>query len=121
MKHEYTCINCPLSCALELTEEDGTILEVTGQGCKIGERYAAEEYTDARRVVTTTVPVQGGALPLLPVRSAGTVPKRLVLDVARTLAEVIVEAPIKGGEVVAKDILGTGVDVIASRDLERAR
>lgn len=120
-KHEYTCINCPLSCSLELSEQEGKVLEVTGQGCNVGRKYAEQEFTDARRVVTTTVAVQDGTLPLLPVRTVGPIPKRLVIEAARTLADVIVEAPVKVGEVVLKDILGTGVDVIASRDLQRMR
>jgi CxxC motif-containing protein len=96
------------------------VLEVKGQGCKVGERYAKQEFTDPRRVVTTTVPVRDGALPLVPVRSAGTIPKRLVADAAKALAEVVVEAPVNSGDVIVKDILGTGIDVIASRDLARA-
>lgn len=116
-KHEYTCINCPLSCSLELTEKDGEVLEVTGNDCKVGRRYAAEEFTDPRRVVTTTVPVRGGTLPLLPVRSAASIPKRLILDAADALAGVVVDAPVRNGQVILADILGTGVDVIASRDL----
>lgn len=110
-----------MSCGLELTEEEGDVLGVKGQGCKMGIKYATEEFTDARRVLTTTVPVQDGTLPLLPVRTAGTIPKRLVMDAARSLSEVIVEAPVKSGEVVVRDILGTGVDVIASRDLQRSK
>lgn len=120
-KHEYTCINCPLSCSLELSEQEGKVLEVTGQSCNVGRKYAEQEFTDARRVVTTTVAVQDGTLRLLPVRTVGPIPKRLVIEAARTLADVIVEAPVKVGEVVLKDILGTGVDVIASRDLQRMR
>jgi CxxC motif-containing protein len=108
-----------LSCALELTEENGEVLEVTGNECKVGVKYAEEEFKDPRRVVTTTVRVLDGALPVLPVRTAEAIPKRLVTDAARALAEVVVEAPVAQGQVVLSDILGTGVDVIASRDLIR--
>jgi CxxC motif-containing protein len=118
-KHNYTCVNCPLSCALELTEENGEVLEVTGNECKVGAKYAEEEFKDPRRVVTTTVLVRGGSLPVLPVRTTEAIPKRLVTDAARALAEVVVEAPVAEGQVVLPDILGTGVDVIASRDLIR--
>jgi CxxC motif-containing protein len=118
--HEYTCINCPMSCRLELTEEDGEVVGVTGQQCKVGKSYAEEEFKDPRRVVTTTVPVEGGVLPLLPVRSTAPIPKRMLMDAARDLAGVVVEAPVESGQVIVKDILGTGVDVISSRDLARA-
>lgn len=116
--HEYVCINCPLSCPLELVEEDGEVLEVTGHDCKVGAKYAEEEFTDPRRVVTTTVPVRGGVLPLLPVRSTGPIPKTLVTEAVRVLSGLAVEAPVRDGQVIHPDILETGVDVISSRDME---
>jgi CxxC motif-containing protein len=119
-KHDFVCINCPLSCSLELTEEDGEVLEVTGNDCKVGARYAEEEFRDPRRVMTTTVPVRDGTLHLLPVRTEKAIPKRLVTDAVRALAAVVVEAPVKDGQVIYPDIMETGVDVIASRDLARA-
>jgi len=94
------------------------VLEVKGQGCKVGREYAEQEFTDARRVVTTTVGVRGGRLPLLPVRTASPIPRRLVLDAAKVLSEVAVEAPVVEGDIVLEDILGTGIDVVASRDLD---
>lgn len=115
--HSYTCINCPLSCALELTEEDGEVLEVTGADCKVGEKYAREEFENPRRTVSTTVKVQGGVLPLLPVVSAAPIPKTLVKDAVRVLSKVTVNAPVSDGQVIYPDILGTGVDVVASRPL----
>lgn len=117
-KHEYVCINCPLSCSLELTEEDGQVLEVSGHDCKVGAKYAEEEFADPRRVVTTTVPVRGGALPLLPVRTTGPIPKRLVTEAVRVLSRIAVDAPVRDGQVIYPDILDTGVDVISSRGVE---
>ena len=118
-KHHFICINCPLSCSLELIEEDGEVLEVTGADCKIGERYAAEEFRDPRRVVTTTVRVKGGTLPLLPVRTTDAIPKRLVVDAVRALDLVEVDAPVQEGQVIYPNILDTGVNVISSRELDR--
>ena len=116
-KHNYVCINCPLSCSLELTEENGEVLEVTGNECKVGVRYAEEEFKDPRRVVTTTILVRDGTLPVLPVRTTEAIPKRLVIDAVRALAEVVVQAPVTEGQVIYPDIMNTGVDVISSRDL----
>lgn len=116
-KHEFVCINCPLSCSLELIEEGGEVLEVKGADCKIGEKYAVEEFRDPRRVVTSTVRVEGGILPLLPVRSVEAIPKRMVREAVRVLAAIEVKAPISSGQVIYENILDTGIDVIASRDL----
>ena len=119
-KHDFVCINCPLSCPLELTEEEGEVLEVSGNECKVGVKYAEEEFKDPRRVVTTTVTAKDGVLPLLPVRTAEAIPKRLVVEAVGALAGLVVEAPVTDGQVIYPDIVGTGVDVIASRDLARS-
>ncbi len=116
-KHDFICINCPLSCSLELYEEGGRVQEVKGADCKLGEKYAAEEYANPRRILTTTVKARNGIVSLLPVRSTEAIPKRLVRDAVRALAGVVVEAPVKRGQVVLKDILETGIDVVASRHL----
>ena len=119
-KHEFVCINCPLSCALELTEEDGEVLGVSGNECKIGVKYAEEEFKDPRRVVTTTVTAKDGVLPLLPVRTAEAIPKNFVGQAVRVLADIVVEAPVENGQVIFPNILETGVDVVATRDLKRS-
>lgn len=118
--HSFTCINCPLSCSLELVEEDGEVLEVKGNDCEIGSRYAEEEFRNPRRMVTTTVRVRNGILPLLPVVSSAPIPKALVKEAVRSLAGVVLEAPVEDGQVIVTDILGTGVDIVASRRLDRA-
>ena len=117
--HELVCINCPLSCALELYEEGGEIKEVRGAECKIGQRYAVEEFTNPRRILTTTIKAVGGLVPMLPVRSAEPIPRALLKDAVVMLARVVVEAPVAVGQVIYPNILGTGVDIIASRALER--
>lgn len=119
-KHVFTCINCPLSCTLELTEEAGEVLEVTGHECEVGRHYAEEEFRDPRRTVTTTVRVRNGVIPLLPVVSTRPIPKSLVREAVKALADVEVEAPVRDGQVIYRDILGTGADIIASRRMDRS-
>jgi CxxC motif-containing protein len=79
--------------------------------------YASAEITDPRRMATTTVLVSHGCHPLLPVRSREAIPKRLLADVVRSLRQVVVEAPVEQGQVIVADILSTGVDIIASREI----
>lgn len=114
---ELNCINCPMGCLLTVTLEDGAITQVTGNTCPRGEKYAHQELTDPRRMLTSTVKVAGGALPLLPVVSADTLPKGKILECAAALRAVTVTAPVKAGAVVAENILGLGVDIVASRDM----
>lgn len=112
------CICCPLGCELTSTLEDGVVTNVTGNSCPRGAKYAKAELTAPTRMLTTTVRVKGGRLPLLPVVSADVLPKGRILDCAAALRRVEVQAPVKAGDVIAADILGLGVDIVASRDME---
>ena len=113
------CIMCPMGCEMTVTLEEGKFAGVTGNSCPRGARYAETEVTDPRRMLTTTVRIRGGLLPLLPVVSADVLPKGKVTDCAAYLRNVIVEAPVKAGDVIVPDILGLGVDIVASRDMAR--
>lgn len=111
------CIMCPLGCEMTVTLEDGAFLSVTGNTCPRGAKYAQDEVTAPKRMLTSTVAVEGGLLPLLPVVSADVLPKERILDCAAYLRGFRVAAPVRTGDVVVKNILGLGVDIIASRDM----
>lgn len=118
----YLCIGCPLGCRLEVEEDDdGAIVEVRGFSCRKGREFATAEHTAPTRLVTTTVAVEDGRWPRLPVRTVDPVPKDLVERLCAVLRQVTVRAPVRLGDVVLADALGTGVDVVASRDLPRAQ
>ena len=111
------CIMCPMGCELTVTIEDGNVTSVTGNTCPRGPIYAKNEVTAPKRMLTTTVAIEGGALPLLPVVSADVLPKERILDCACYLRGVKVQAPVKTGDVIVENILGLGVNIIASRDM----
>lgn len=114
----YLCIGCPLGCRLEVeADEAGDVVEVRGASCRKGERYGAQEHTDPRRSVTTTVAIDGARWPRLPVKTAAEIPRDRVREAAANLASVRVRAPVRLGEVVVDDLLGTGVAVVATRDM----
>lgn len=114
----YLCIGCPLGCRLEVEENAAhDIVEVRGFSCKKGERFARQEHVDPRRMVTTTVAVTGGVFARLPVRTVETIPRDLVIALCERLRSVEVAAPVSMGDIVLTDALGTGVDVVASRDV----
>jgi len=113
---KLVCIECPLGCEMEAEEIDEEI-KVSGNRCPRGEKYAIQEMRDPRRVLTTTVFIEGGIYPLLPVRSDGKIPKGMVKECVKELAKIKVKAPVRMGEVIAKDVCNTGVDIIASRSM----
>lgn len=115
-----TCIGCPMGCAIEVKLEDGKILSVTGNTCAKGDIYARKEVTNPTRIVTSSVSVNGGDMGLVSVKTAHDVPKGRVFDVVRALKGVTVDAPVHIGDVIIKDVLGLGVDVVATRNVERA-
>jgi CxxC motif-containing protein len=116
----YLCIGCPLGCRLDVeTSEAGEVTDVRNWGCKTGQAYGRQEHTDPRRHIATSVRITGSRWGRVPVKTSGTIPKHMVKDVARAVQVIEVEAPIKIGTIVLADVLGTGIDVVTTRDMER--
>jgi CxxC motif-containing protein len=113
------CITCPMGCSLEVTHEGSTVLNVEGNTCKRGLSYVERELTDPRRMVATTVRVKEGLHPLVPVYTQEPFPKPMIFDLLREIRQIEIEAPVHAAQVVLQDALGTGIDVIASREMPR--
>jgi CxxC motif-containing protein len=114
---EIICVACPKGCRLEARRAEGEIL-VANAGCKRGKEYAVSEINDPRRMVATTVRVAQGAHPLLPVYTASPFPKDRITDLLAALRSLTITIPVKAAQVILPDALGTGIDVLASRDLD---
>ena len=114
------CITCPKGCTLEVTHEGKTVIKVN-QGCNRGKEYVQRELVDPRRMVASTVRIRGAIHPLLPVTTSAPFPKPRILDLMDVLRTVEVKAPIENGQIILKDALGTGIDVIASRSMVREK
>jgi len=114
------CITCPKGCTLEVTREGDTIVKIY-PGCKRGHDYVRSEMTDPRRMVATTVRVQGGVHALLPVYTSSAFPKPRIPELLREIRKVEIAAPVKMGDVVVSNILGSGIDILASRDMTQAK
>ena len=118
---EYTCIGCPIGCPLQLVHKGSKITEISGYECDRGAKYAKQEFTDPRRGLSTTVEVAGSRWKRLPVKVTGPVEKGRILEAARKIHELHVEAPVKLGQVLLKDLMGEkGIDVVACRSIERS-
>ncbi|TDT61366.1 DUF1667 domain-containing protein [Fonticella tunisiensis] len=112
------CINCPLGCSLEITI-DGEEINVSGNKCKRGREYGISEIKDPRRIVTSTVRVLNGDKMLVSVKTSREIPKKLIFDVMKEINGVKLKAPVSIGDIVIKDILGTGVDVVATSNAKK--
>lgn len=116
-KRELTCIGCPLGCTVQVTLEDGAVVSVTGNTCPRGDAYARKEVTHPTRIVTTTVPVRGGTAATVSCKTRSDIPKDKIFAVIRALKAVTADAPVAIGDVLLPDAAGTGVDVIATKDV----
>ena len=118
-ERNLTCIVCPRGCSLTATLEDGLVTTVVGNLCPRGKRYAEEEIIAPKRMLTTTVKVKDGSLALVPVVSGQSLPKDKIMACAEFLRNIEVNAPINEGQVICKNILNLGVDIIASRSMDK--
>ena len=120
MKKELTCITCPMGCQLTVVDknDDGNF-EVTGNTCKRGPKYAINELTNPTRVIPTTVVVRNGMLPRLPVKTAEPIPKGQIFEAMKAINQVVVDAPVKIGDVVIENLLGLGINVVSTKNMDR--
>jgi CxxC motif-containing protein len=114
---EVTCIVCPLGCPIEVELREGVVSETRGYECTRGKEYALDEVLSPVRTVTTTVRVNGGILPLVPVRTDGPIPKGEIHRVLEELAKLRIDAPVAYHQVILDNLLENDVRVIASRRL----
>ena len=120
MAHKnMVCIVCPLGCRLDVELDKGEVYSVKGNNCKRGADYAVKECTNPTRILTTTVAVENGDMCVLPVKSAGEVPKELIGECVSAVGKAVIAAPVKIGQVVLKNILDTGIDIVATRNISR--
>ena len=119
-KVQLTCVRCPRGCQITVEVENNEAVDVYGNGCMRGDTYARSEVKDPRRVITTTVVVKGGTDPVVPVKTKADVPKGKIEECVAQLKDVVVTAPVHIGDVVCENVAGTGVDVVATGNVEEA-
>lgn len=123
---QFNCTTCPSECLLTVKVErdaNGSVAavrSVTGNSCLRGDKFAHQELTCPMRVLTTTVAVSGGDDALLPVRTAEAIPLALHAQAMDLIRGVVVEAPVRMGDIVMEDLLNTNIDLIASMDIDPA-
>ena len=117
MEQQITCINCPVGCRMTVIVEDGKVVSVTGNTCKRGVAYAEQECVAPQRMVTAVVTVADRKTPVS-VKTRTPIPKAKIFDCMKELAAIKVVAPVKMGEVVCPNVCGTGVVIIATKNVD---
>ena len=112
-----TCIGCPMGCPLTVKLEDTEVISIEGNSCKRGAVYGKKEVTNPTRIVTTTVRVSGGTEPVVSVKTKEDIPKGKIFECVKALKTVEVPAPVHIGDVLLEDVAGTGVDIVATKNV----
>ena len=116
-KVNLVCIGCPLGCPLTVEMDGKEVVSVSGHTCKNGEKYARKELTNPTRIVTSTVRVTGGTLGMASVKTVSDIPKGAIFDCVKALRDIDVPAPVTIGQVIISDVAGTGVDIVATKNV----
>ncbi|GAB7140747.1 DUF1667 domain-containing protein [Deferribacterales bacterium RsTz2092] len=112
---ELTCVCCPIGCLLQVDEANGYL--VSGNKCPRGLAYGKKELTNPTRVITSTVWLKGGDIARLPVKTDAEIAKGQILEAVKLLDGVSVQAPVKVGDVVLSNVLGSEVNFVATRHI----
>ena len=78
--------------------------------------FVLKEFSDPVRTVTATVRTGEDSFPLLPVRTSRPVPKERVREIMLETVRARVTPPVKAGDVIVKNVLKTGADLVATTD-----
>ena len=113
---ELVCIVCPRGCTMKIEKTDDGF-SVTGNSCKRGEAFAKNEMTNPMRTICSTVATSFSDYPVLPVRVSSDIPKNRIFDVMKEINAVTVTEKLRRGDKVIENVLGLGVDVIATGDM----
>jgi CxxC motif-containing protein len=115
-KNEMICITCPMGCHMTVSK-NGNELKIEGNQCDRGKKYATDELTNPLRTITSTVKISGALISRLPVKTENPIPKDKMLELMKILKKVEVCAPIKTGDVILKNVLSTGINIVSTRTL----
>jgi len=116
MERNLICIVCPVGCRLTVT---GSIddLKVSGNICKKGIPYAHDEITNPMRMICTTAKIKGGIHRVIPVKTDKPIPEKYKLEVVKEVNKIELKSPVKMGDIIIPDLFGTGVNIVAERDM----
>lgn len=116
-ERKMTCVICPRGCRMTVKVENNTLVECKDNFCVRGATYAKSEIASPTRVLTSTVRTNSAAIPLLPVKTSSAIPKDKLFDAMKLLKTISATAPLKSGDIVSKNFVIEGVNLLAGRNI----
>lgn len=113
-----TCVTCPVGCEMTVEYKNKKLISVSGATCRRGEKYAADEIENPRRTVTSTIPVDGGLVKLLPVKTDKPIPKDKITEAMKIINKQRASIPVKVGDIICADFIEGGINLVACRTVE---
>lgn len=115
MQKELTCIVCPMGCTITVDlDENGKVLNITGNTCPRGAKYAEAEFTNPQRTITTTLRCEDGSM--VSVKTDTTIPKDKMFEAMTMINGTVVKLPVAVGDVLIKDVFGSNVVATQNRE-----
>jgi len=119
VKRHFVCVVCPIGCEIDVVHYGGKIISMEGNKCEKSEEFVSQELIEPMRILTTTVRIKWSKWAVIPVRTDKAVPKRLFPRIMKQLRRIRLQAPVNMLDVVVKDVLDTGANIIATRTMPR--
>lgn len=119
MKKSIRCIKCPIGCEIEVEYNSNEIISIEGAQCPRGESYAKKEIKNPERILTSSIKVKNGDLPLVSVRSDEEIPKEKIFELMEEINKVEVESPVNIGDVLISKPLGLECNIIATKTVNK--
>lgn len=116
---QVICIGCPMGCVVTAKKNGDGTLVLSGNRCPKGEAYARNEFTAPVRTLTSLIRIKGRKNRVVSVKTKGEIPKEKLAECMEILRNTEAEAPVRVGELLIKDIAGTGIDIVATSSMEQ--
>ena len=110
MERELTCIECPRGCTI-LVKGELDNLETSGNFCVRGAKYAKNEVTCPKRVVTSSVRYKDK---MVSVKTDREIKKELIFTVMDAIHNKVLLTSVKAGAIIIENVDGEGANVIAT-------
>lgn len=119
VKKEYTCVVCPNGCPLQVATTDGDkpeLIAVSGNLCPRGAKWAKQEIENPMRTISTNVLLEGGAAPVVSVRTLDPIPLKDIMAVRESLKGLSLKAPVHVGDIIATEPAGVPCRIAVTRN-----